>query len=146
MGAHLSAPADPSEAFSAARPEWYFLFLFEGLKYFNAETLGPTFGNEFMGAIVAPGVAMGFLFLMPILGRWKLGHGFNVAMLIALIFGAGLLTARALQTDHYSQLYDETVSDSASEEERKLHNKRWQDSIDFLAAKEQAETRCTPSA
>lgn len=139
MGAHLSAPADPSEAFSAARPEWYFLFLFEGLKYFNEETLGPTFGNEFMGAIVAPGVAMGFLFLMPILGRWKLGHGFNVAMLIAMIFGAGLLTARALQTDHYSQLYGEAASESADEDAQSLHAKRLRDSRDFLAAKEKAE-------
>src|SRR4051794_32089035 len=31
-GAELSAPADPSIAFSAARPEWYFLFLFQFLK------------------------------------------------------------------------------------------------------------------
>src|SRR5204863_8663946 len=28
LGAELGAPANPSEAFSAARPEWYFLFLF----------------------------------------------------------------------------------------------------------------------
>lgn len=138
LGAHLSAPADPSEAFSAARPEWYFLFLFEGLKYFNEENLGPTFGNEFFGAIVAPGVVMGFLFMMPLIGRWKLGHGFNVAMLIAMIFGAGLLTAKALQTDYYSQLYEQSLPESADEETRALHEKRIQDSRNFLTAKKQA--------
>jgi len=138
MGAHLSPPADPSESYAAARPEWYFLFLFEGLKYFNEETLGPTFGNEFFGAIVAPGLVMGFLFLMPILGKWKLGHGFNVAMLIALIFGAGLLTARALQTDYYSTLHTGDLAQNASQEERDLHAKRIQDSKNYLVAKKDA--------
>jgi len=139
LGAHLTAPADPSEAYSAARPEWYFLFLFEGLKYFNEDTMGPVFGNEVFGAVVAPGLVMGFLFLMPILGNWKLGHGFNVAMIIALVIGVVLLTARALQTDHYSQLYASTVlPDSADEETVKLHEKRMQDSAKYLVAKKQA--------
>ena len=31
-GAELDAPADPASHFSAARPEWYFLFLFQFLK------------------------------------------------------------------------------------------------------------------
>lgn len=138
LGAHLSPPADPSESYAAARPEWYFLFLFEGLKYFNEETLGPTFGNEFFGAIVAPGLVMGFLFAMPILGKWKFGHGFNVAMLIALIFGAGLLTAKALQTDYYSEWKDAELADSASQEQKDIHAKRRDDSLAYLEAKRTA--------
>ncbi|HWN95226.1 MAG TPA: menaquinol-cytochrome C reductase, partial [Methylomirabilota bacterium] len=43
-GADLGAPADPSEPYSAARPEWYFLFLFQFLKYFPGHT-------EIIGAI-----------------------------------------------------------------------------------------------
>src|SRR5918998_526730 len=46
LGAELSAPADPSEPFSAARPEWYFLFLFQFLKYFPGPAL------EFVGSVV----------------------------------------------------------------------------------------------
>ena len=139
LGAHLTSPADPSEAYSAARPEWYFLFLFEGLKYFNKETMGPVFGNEVFGAVVAPGLVMGFLFLMPILGNWKLGHGFNVAMLIALVIGVALLTARALQTDHYSQLYaSKVLPDSTDKATVELHEKRIQDSAKYLVAKKQA--------
>ena len=139
LGAHLSAPADPSDQYAAARPEWYFLFLFEMLKYFTPETMGSEWlGNEFMGAIVVPGLVVGFLFLMPILGNWKLGHGFNVALLIALSVGAGLLTLRSLQMDRYAQLHA-SVADSASEETRELHAKRVNDSRNFLAAKEQAE-------
>ena len=46
LGADLGAPADPSQAFSAARPEWYFLFLFQFLKYFpgSAELIGAIVG------------------------------------------------------------------------------------------------------
>ena len=50
-GAELGAPADPSSPYSAARPEWYFLFLFQFLKLF--EGMGHT--GELLGAIVIPG-------------------------------------------------------------------------------------------
>ena len=139
LGAHLSAPADPSEQFAAARPEWYFLFLFEGLKYFTVENLGPIFGTEFMGAIVAPGAAMGFLFMMPFLGRWKLGHGFNVVMLLLMIFGAGLLTAKALHTDYYALLHSSDAASGDEADADSTHQKRLNDSLNFLAAKRQAE-------
>ena len=43
-GADLSAPADPSEPYSAARPEWYFLFLFRFLKFQTVEHYGLAFG------------------------------------------------------------------------------------------------------
>ncbi|HKX63377.1 MAG TPA: cytochrome bc complex cytochrome b subunit, partial [Verrucomicrobiae bacterium] len=41
-GADLGAPADPAENYAAARPEWYFLFLFQLLKYFpgSSEIIG----------------------------------------------------------------------------------------------------------
>ena len=32
-GAELTAPANPAEAYNAARPEWYYLFLFRFLKF-----------------------------------------------------------------------------------------------------------------
>ncbi|HUG93261.1 MAG TPA: cytochrome b N-terminal domain-containing protein, partial [Planctomycetaceae bacterium] len=51
LSAHLGAPADPYDEYSAARPEWYFLFLFEFLKYFPGET-------EVIGAIVIPGAVV----------------------------------------------------------------------------------------
>ena len=132
LGAELAAPADPSEQFAAARPEWYFLFLFEMLKYFTPETMGSEWlGNEFMGAIVAPGLLMMFLFCMPFVGRWKLGHGFNVAMLLALLLGTGLLTLRSLQTDYYAKLHAGPLADSASQEAKDLHDKKRQDSEKF---------------
>jgi len=94
LGAHLTAPADPSNKFSAARPEWYFLFLFQFLKFFHGEDA------ERIGAIYIPGALMGVLFLMPILGRWKLGHRFNVLFLLIVLVGAGYLTAQAWHDDN----------------------------------------------
>lgn len=93
MGAELGAPADPSLAYNAARPEWYYLFLFQFLKFFKGET------GEFLGAQVIPGLVFGLMMLMPIIGRWKLGHRFNVAFLLILMLGAGGLTAAALYED-----------------------------------------------
>jgi ubiquinol-cytochrome c reductase cytochrome b subunit len=94
LGAELGAPADPSEQYSAARPEWYFLFLFQFLKLFPGE-------YEVVGALVIPGIVMLVLFLMPIIGRWQLGHRFNVVFLLLIIVGAAALTAMAWYDDHY---------------------------------------------
>lgn len=91
-GADLGAPADPSEQFSAARPEWYFLFLFELLKYFPG-------GTEVWGAIVLPGLLLLVLFAMPFIGRWRLGHRFNLGFLWAVMGGAALLTWLAVRED-----------------------------------------------
>ena len=93
-GAHLGAPADPSEPFSAARPDWYFLFLFEFLKlpFFAGE-------NEVWGAIYIPGMAVGLICLMPFIGRWNLGHVFNVGIIFVFLGGAGALTYLAKQED-----------------------------------------------
>lgn len=92
LGAELGAPADPAETFSAARPEWYFLFLFEFLKYFPG-------GTEIWGALVIPGFVMAIIFLMPIIGRWQLGHRFNVGLSFSLLAGVILLTYLAMTQD-----------------------------------------------
>lgn len=60
-GAPLDAPADPSSDYPA-RPEWYFLALFQLLKYFH----GPL---ELVGTVVLPGVVGAYLFALPLLDR-----------------------------------------------------------------------------
>jgi len=121
VGAELGAPADPSQPYAAARPEWYFLFLFQFLKVF--EGWGAT--GEFLGAIVVPGLIMGAMFLMPIVGRWRLGHRFNIAFTLGLLAGVGLLTGLALDEDYYAlwanrqtlaeagKVFDETQGDKS---------------------------------
>ncbi len=104
-GAELAAPADAASQFSAARPEWYFLFLFELLKYFPGE-------SEIIGAIVLPGAAVGFMFLMPYLGQWKLGHRFNLAFVFGGLAGAGLLTWMAMKQDRNDPNFQRALRDS----------------------------------
>ena len=58
-GAELQSPADPSSNY-IARPEWYFRFLFEMLKYFEGDL-------EIIGTIIIPTIGAGFLFLIPFL-------------------------------------------------------------------------------
>jgi len=114
LGAELGAPADPADEYSAARPEWYFLFLFQMLKYFKGSF-------EIVGALVVPALVMLLLFAMPIVGRWKLGHRFNIGFLLTLIGGVGLLTWLAWRDDHLrpeSEAYLKAVVEAGFEAER----------------------------
>ncbi len=97
-GAELGSPADPSEQFSAARPEWYFLFLFELLKYFPG-------GTEVWGAIVIPTLLMAVLAAMPYIANWKLGHRFNLGFLWVMLAGVGVLTFLAMRADRSNPDY-----------------------------------------
>jgi ubiquinol-cytochrome c reductase cytochrome b subunit len=110
-GAELGAPADASEPYSAARPEWYFLFLFQFLKYFPG-------GTEVWGAIVVPTIIIGMLFLLPFIGRWNLGHRFNLGLILALLAGAGLLTWQAVKQDRRDPDYRLAVKSAEAEAER----------------------------
>jgi ubiquinol-cytochrome c reductase cytochrome b subunit len=98
LGAELGAPADPTEPYAAARPEWYFLFLFQLLKYFPGET-------EIIGAHVIPGAVLLLMFLMPFIGRWQLGHRFNVLFMFVLMGAIGFLTWQAIDQDVNDPLY-----------------------------------------
>jgi ubiquinol-cytochrome c reductase cytochrome b subunit len=60
--APLDAMADPSDATYVPRPEWYFLSLFQLLKYFP----GPL---EPVATMVIPGLLVGALFALPFLDR-----------------------------------------------------------------------------
>ena len=112
LGADLGAPADPTEAFSAARPDWYFLFLFQFLKLFPGET------GELWGAIIIPGLVMLLIFLMPFIGRWRLGHRFNIGLLWCVLAGASLLTYLAMAEDRRNPAYRAAVRAAGSAAER----------------------------
>lgn len=58
----LEGPADPTDAAYIPRPEWYFLGLFQLLKYFPGKW-------EVVGAMVVPGVVAGLLAALPWIDR-----------------------------------------------------------------------------
>src|SRR5574342_184644 len=62
VGAPLEARANPADTTYTPRPEWYFLFLFQLLKYFP--------GNlEVIGVMVIPTLAILLLFALPFIDR-----------------------------------------------------------------------------
>ena len=63
----LEPVADPSDAAYVPRPEWYFLGLFQLLKYFPGRL-------EVIGALVVPGVVMLLLALLPWIDRGRSRH------------------------------------------------------------------------
>ena len=121
-GAELTAPADPASPYAAARPETYFLFLFQFLKWFPGEL-------EVWGAIVIPTLILVVLFLMPWIGRSRGGHVFNVALLCCVLGGAALLTVQALYDDHMAKWTGRTEANSDA----------YDASVAFLSAQLQAE-------
>src|SRR5688572_2422397 len=115
-GAELGAPADPSEPFAAARPEWYFLFLFQLLEYFKGQ-----YGfvdAPIVGALILPGLVMLVLILMPIVGKWRLGHRFNLGFMCVLLFGAAVLTAIAMRHDAKDADYNASLRTAHRDAER----------------------------
>jgi ubiquinol-cytochrome c reductase cytochrome b subunit len=92
----LGRLADPTDTAFIPRPEWYFLFLFQTLKFFK----GPL---EVVGAVVLPGVAVLTLFLVPFIDRGpmvrlgKRAFAFTFAFL-GIVAWTGLTTAAVMTT------------------------------------------------
>ena len=94
-GAELTAPANPAENYSAARPDWYFMGLFQLLKlqdWFPGK-------NLIWGSVILPGAVCTVLFLLPLWSHWKVGHRFNLAFLWAGLGVFAALTAVAYRHD-----------------------------------------------
>ena len=88
----LGVKADPfAPAPAGIRPEWVFLWMFQGLKYIPAKVVGipgETLGVLFLGALAL------VLVIVPLLDR-KRSRAWNVGAVLLLI-GAAILTVLAL--------------------------------------------------
>jgi ubiquinol-cytochrome c reductase cytochrome b subunit len=110
-GAGLGAPADPSQEYSAARPEWIFLFLYQFLKLFPGQ-------SEIWGAVIIPTVVFMVFILMPWIGRTTLGHILNVSLVAGLLLGTTALTITALTIDRRDRVYQVAVANARAEGDR----------------------------
>ena len=81
--APLDAIADPSDARYIPRPEWYFLSLFQLLKYFPGKL-------EPVATMVIPGIVVALLFLLPFIDRTK-GRRPSQRWIVMMAFCGGLL-------------------------------------------------------
>jgi quinol-cytochrome oxidoreductase complex cytochrome b subunit len=100
----LEGPADPTDANYIPRPEWYFLGLFQLLKYFPGKW-------EVFGAIVLPGVVAAFLALLPWIDRGPERDPRRRPLIMAVVT-AGLLAVVGLTTLGWR---DGPISESADE-------------------------------
>ncbi|MDB5351885.1 MAG: cytochrome b subunit of the bc complex [Planctomycetota bacterium] len=94
-GAPLDAPADPGSSNYPARPEWYFLSLFQLLKKFDGR-------YEFVGTQVVPGAIVLVLLLMPLFDKLlprRFAHFLACMFVFSLVGGAGYLTIEAFRED-----------------------------------------------
>jgi quinol-cytochrome oxidoreductase complex cytochrome b subunit/cytochrome c553 len=91
--AHLDEIANPADATYVPRPEWYFLSLFQLLKYFP----GPL---ELVATQVVPGLVIGSLFALPFLDRGLHRHpwapGRRVFAIGFVLVGLAVATLTAL--------------------------------------------------
>jgi mono/diheme cytochrome c family protein len=83
LGVKPEPPADPSDAAYIPRPEWYFLFLFQMLKYFPGKV-------EWIGTTVVPGLAVLALLLLPFYDRSPFRH-WRKRKLALSVMGAAML-------------------------------------------------------
>src|SRR4030066_1106955 len=91
IGAPLEARANPADTSYTPRPEWYFLFLFQLLKYFP--------GNlEVVGVAVIPTLVILLLFLLPLLDRNTKRHFLDrpVVSVTTLLVLIGVVTLTIL--------------------------------------------------
>lgn len=95
VGVANEPPADPSDSSYIPRPEWYFLFLFQMLKYFPGQI-------EWVGTTILPTIAVLALLLLPFYDRSPFRHWSKrkiaVSIMTLVVIGIVALTVIAAAT------------------------------------------------
>jgi mono/diheme cytochrome c family protein len=95
VGVAVEPKADPSDSTYVPRPEWYFLFLFEFLKFVPGKI-------EWMGTFVLPVLGILVLFALPFLDKNPLRHWKNrltgISIMGVAVLGMVGLTIRSVIT------------------------------------------------
>src|SRR3972149_2770825 len=94
LGTPLEAQAAPADTTYTPRPEWYFLFLFQLLKYFPGQL-------EVVGVFILPTLAVLLLIMLPFLDgsprRHFLGRPVVTGITSLMILGVALLSDQSLR-------------------------------------------------
>ncbi|UCF60856.1 MAG: c-type cytochrome [Anaerolineaceae bacterium] len=88
IGAPLEERADPADTTYTPRPEWYFLFLFQLLKYFPGQL-------EVIGVFVIPTVVLILLIALPFIDRHPRRH-YRHRLGVAIVTSVGVIAVVGL--------------------------------------------------
>jgi ubiquinol-cytochrome c reductase cytochrome b subunit len=116
-GANLDAPADPASSDYPARPEWYFLSLFQMLKRFPGS-------REIIGTFVIPTALLVVMLLLPFLDRvlsGKVAHFLACGFVFAVVGAAGYLTFEAMRDDARDKSFQQSRQLANAARERALY-------------------------
>jgi ubiquinol-cytochrome c reductase cytochrome b subunit len=116
-GANLDAPADPASSDYPARPEWYFLSLFQMLKLFPGN-------REIIGTMVIPTSLVVVMMVLPFLDRVfprKLAHFLACGFVFTVVGGAGYLTVQAMIDDGRDALFQQGRKTADAARQRALY-------------------------
>lgn len=93
IGIPLEEQANPADTSYTPRPEWYFLFLFQLLKYFPGSL-------EVVGVVFLPTLLIVLLFILPFLDRSSKRHPYDRPVILGLVvfsvLGISFLTIQAV--------------------------------------------------
>jgi mono/diheme cytochrome c family protein len=109
VGVSVEERANPNDTSYTPRPEWYFLFLFQLLKYFP--------GNlEVIGAVILPGLFIILLLILPFIDKSSKRHFLNrpFASISALVVVGGIGVLTVLSVIEAPPPQEATVVDQAA--------------------------------
>jgi len=110
-GVELGAPADPGDFYAGARPEWAFMGLYGFAHIFPGHL-------KILPIFVIPGLVVVLFLLMPFLAKFKIGHLFNIVVLIVLLFGNVALSMMVLRNDRENERHQEAMKVAEAEAAR----------------------------
>jgi ubiquinol-cytochrome c reductase cytochrome b subunit len=126
-GVALGAPADPSDFYAAARPEWAFMGLYGFSNLFPGHL-------KLLPIFVIPGTLVLLFLLMPFVGRLKIGHAFNVLLTLGLLAGNGALSYMVYAHDRENEEHQLALATGNQESERVIELIRSNDGIPVSGA------------
>jgi ubiquinol-cytochrome c reductase cytochrome b subunit len=115
VGAHLHSPADMADFDGGARPEWSFraLYYFSSLECFPGE-------KKYLPIFVIPGCLAFYFFLVPFIGRVKVGHYFNALVALGLFGSIAFMTYMSYEHDSHLEDYQRELKVAKMKAERAI--------------------------
>jgi len=112
-GIELGAPANPADAYAAARPEWAFLGLYQFSNIFPGEL-------KILPIFVFPSLLLAIVLFMPILGRLVVGHAFNILFMLVVLGGIVALSFMSVEHDRQNENYRQALKDGDAQARRAI--------------------------